>query len=125
MSACMSELKPKTDANGPRAAMMAPPGTPGPATMQTAKSSMKWMKSGKSWGIPDEDEDVEDDDNKDYLREDKQDVVSLPRIGHAREDAEDVKREQRDDNLRYDERDDVLKLVEDIVQRGRIGVDYP
>ena len=48
----MSELNPSTDASGPSAAIIAPPGTPGPATMHTASRSMKFRKSGKSWGMP-------------------------------------------------------------------------
>ena len=52
IKACMSELNPRTEANGPRAAITAPPGTPGPATMQTASNNMKLRNSGKSCGMP-------------------------------------------------------------------------
>ena len=50
MSACASGVKPSTPAKGPNAAIAAPPGTPGAATMQMAKRKMKWRNSGKSWG---------------------------------------------------------------------------
>ena len=52
ISAWASGSKPSTPASGPNAAMAAPPGTPGAATMQMPKSTMKWRKSGKSWGRP-------------------------------------------------------------------------
>lgn len=52
MSACMSASKLKTEASGPRAAMTAPPGTPGAATIQTESTKMKLRKSGKPCGIP-------------------------------------------------------------------------
>ena len=44
----MSEVKPNTDDNGPKAAITAPPGTPGAATIQIANTKMKFMKSMRS-----------------------------------------------------------------------------
>ena len=52
MSACISALKPNTEASGPSAAMTAPPGTPGAATMQMASTKMKLRKRGRLHGIP-------------------------------------------------------------------------
>ncbi len=52
MSACISALKPKTEASGPSAAMTAPPGTPGAATIQMASTKMKLRKSGRLQGKP-------------------------------------------------------------------------
>lgn len=47
-----SELKPKIPPNGASAAITAPPGTPGAATMQMPSISMKCMKSGNEWDSP-------------------------------------------------------------------------
>ena len=52
MSACISALKPNTEASGPSAAITAPPGTPGAATMQIASTKMKLRKSGRLQGKP-------------------------------------------------------------------------
>ena len=52
ISACASVSNPKMDAKGARAAMMAPPGTPGAATMMMASKRMKWRNNGKSCGSP-------------------------------------------------------------------------
>lgn len=52
MSACCSSLKPRIDARGARAAMMAPPGTPGAATIMMPSMRMKLMKVRVSWPMP-------------------------------------------------------------------------
>ena len=38
--------------SGANAAMMAPPGTPGPATIMMPNMRRKWRKSNGSWGKP-------------------------------------------------------------------------
>lgn len=48
----MSASKPKIEAKGAKAAMTQPPGTPGAATMQMARTRMKWRKSGRLHGMP-------------------------------------------------------------------------
>lgn len=52
ISAWASGLKPNIPANGASAAITAPPGTPGAATMQMPSISMKCMKCGNVWGSP-------------------------------------------------------------------------
>ena len=63
-----------------------------------------------------QDDHMQHKDNNDDLCEDHQDMVSLARMGHAQEDAEDVKGQEGYDDLGNDARHNVLKLLKHLVQ---------
>ena len=52
IKACSFSPNPKMLLNGANAAIIAPPGTPGAATMKMASTKIKCKNNGKSWGIP-------------------------------------------------------------------------
>lgn len=58
-------------------------------------------------------------DNNDDLGEDQQDAVSLSRIGHIEEDAEDIEWQKRNDDAADNARHDVLELGKHILHRAR------
>ena len=88
---------------------------------QQPEGVLSLQQAGKAELI-DQDEDVERKDDGDDLGEDGDDAHGLARDGHVEENAEDIERQQGDDEPRNDPRHHVAELRGAALQRGQRAV---